>query len=61
MSDPTAEPIAEAASNFDAVGGLYAQLLAHAPEAIQQLAARNQWGARGMRFRRVGLLYTSLR
>ena len=44
-SDQTVEPVAATAFNFDAVEGLRAQLLAHAPEAIKQLADRNQWGA----------------
>ena len=44
-SDPTVKPADATAFNFDAVEGLRAQLLAHAPEAIKQLAARNQWGA----------------
>ena len=45
MSDPTAEPTTATAFNFDAVEGLRAQLLIHAPEAIRQLAIRNQWSA----------------
>ena len=45
--DPTVEPAAATAFNFDAVEVLRTQLLAHAPEAIQQLAARtrNQWNS----------------
>ena len=42
MGDPTAAPVAAPAFNFDVVEGLRAQLLAHAPEAIRQLADRNQ-------------------
>ena len=40
MSDPTAEPVAATAFNFDAVEGLRVQLLAHAPEAARQSATR---------------------
>ena len=45
MSDPTVGPVAAPAFNFDVVEELRAQLLAHAPEAIRQLADRNQWSA----------------
>ena len=47
-SDQTVEPVAATAFNFDAVEGLRAQLLAHAPEAAKQMADRNQWGAGGL-------------